>query len=44
MELKNGIEILVGQAGLKLRIKTVKVMFGSITQEPLGLCKFCCYF
>ena len=39
-ELKNGIEILEGQAVLKLWIKTVKVMFGSITQEPLGLSKF----
>ena len=37
-ELKNGIEILVGQA-LKLRIKTVKIMFWSITEEPLGLFK-----
>ena len=37
-ELKNGIEILVGQADLKLQIKTVKMLFlGSITQEPLGL-------
>ena len=34
-ELKNGIEILVGQAVFK--IKTVKMLFGSITQEPLGL-------
>ena len=40
MELKNGIEILVGQAVFKLWIKTVKVMFGSITQDPLGLSKF----
>ena len=38
-ELKNGIKILVGQAVFKLWIKTVK-MFGSITQEPLGLPKF----
>ena len=36
-ELKNGIEILVGQAVFKLYIKTVKMMFRSITQEPLGL-------
>ena len=37
-ELKNGIEILVGQAVFKLKIKTVKMFrFGSITQEPLGL-------
>ena len=26
-ELKNGIEILVGQAVFKLRIKTVKMLF-----------------
>ena len=39
-ELKNGIEILVGQAAFKLWIKTVKILFGSITQEPLGLRKF----
>ena len=39
-ELKNGIEILVGQAAFKLWIKTVKMLFGSITQEPLGLPKF----
>ena len=36
-ELKNGIEILVGQALFKLAIKTVKMLFGSITQELLGL-------
>ena len=34
---KNGIEIWVGQAIFKLWIKTVKMLFGSITQEPLGL-------
>ena len=40
-ELKNGIEILVGQVFFffKLWIKTVKMLFGSITQEPLGLPK-----
>ena len=38
-ELKNGIEILVGQAVYKLSIKTFKILFGSITQEPLGLLK-----
>ena len=43
-ELKNGIEILVGQAVFKLWIKTVKILFGSITQEPLGLPKFLRYF
>ena len=37
-ELQNGIEILVGQTVLKLHIETVKMLvFGSITQEPLGL-------
>ena len=36
----NGIEILVGQAVFKLWIKTVKMLFGSITQEPLGLHNF----
>ena len=39
-ELKNGIEILVGQADFKLWIKTVKMLFWSITQEPPGLLKF----
>ena len=39
-ELKSGIEILVGQAVVKLWIKTAKMMIGSITQEPLGLPKF----
>ena len=39
-ELKNGIEILLGQVVLKLRIKTVKMLFGSKTQEPLVLPKF----
>ena len=37
MELKNGIEILVGQAVFKLWIKTVKILFWSLTHEPLGL-------
>ena len=36
-ELKNGIEMLVGQAVFKLWIKTVKMLLGSITQEPHGL-------
>ena len=40
MELKHGIEILVRQAIVKLWIKTVKMLFGSITQEPFGLPKF----
>ena len=39
-ELKNGIEILEGQAVFKLWIKIVKMLFGSIIQEPLGLPKF----
>ena len=39
-ELKNGIEILVGSAGFKLWIKTFKILFWSITSEPLGLLKF----
>ena len=39
-ELKNGIEILVGQAVFKLWIKTFKMLLGSITQESLGLLKF----
>ena len=43
-ELKNGIEILVGQAIFKLWIKTIKMLFGSMTQEPIGLPKFWCYF
>ena len=38
-ELKNGIEI-IDQAVFKLWIKTVKILFWSITQEPLGLLKF----
>ena len=39
-ELKNGIEILVGQAIFKLWIKTFKMLFGSITQEPLSYLNF----
>ena len=38
-ELKNGIEILVQQVIFKLWIETVKIIFWSITQEPLGLLK-----
>ena len=41
--LKNGIESLVSQAVFRLSwlwIKTVKMLFGSVTQEPLGLPKF----
>ena len=43
-ELKNGIDSLVGQAVFKLRIKTVKILFWSITQEPLNLLEFWCFF
>ena len=43
-ELKNGINILVGRAAFKLLVKTIKILFGSVTQEPLGLPKFLCYF
>ena len=39
-ELKNGIGILVGPVILKLQIKTVKILFWLIIQEPLGLLKF----
>ena len=42
-EPQNGIEILVGQVVFKLQIKTVKMLFGSITQEPLGLFWCWCY-
>ena len=38
-ELENGIEILVGQVVFKLWIKTFKMLFGSINQEPLGVLK-----
>ena len=41
---KNGNEILVDQVVYRLWIKTVKMLFWSITQEPLGLLKFWCYF
>ena len=43
-ELKHGIEILVDQAVLKLWIKTVKIMFRSITHDPLGLLEFLMLF
>ena len=42
-EFKKGIEILEGQAILKLWIKTFKMLYGSTTQEPLGLPKFLCF-
>ena len=39
-KLKNGIEILAGQAVFNIMgIKTVQMLFGSITQELLGLPK-----
>ena len=41
---QNGTEILVGQAVFQLWIKAAKMLFGSVTQEPLGLLKFWCYF
>ena len=43
-KLKKGIEILVGQVVFKLWIKTVRMLFGSITQEPLGLPNFYAIF
>ena len=42
-ELKNDTEILADQALFKLWIKTVKMLLGSIIQEPLGLPKFQCH-
>ena len=39
-ELKNSIQILVDQVVFKLWIKTVKILFWSVTQELLGLLKF----
>ena len=41
---QNGIGILVCQVVFKLWIRTVQRLCGSITQEPLGLPKFGCYF
>ena len=43
-ELKNDIEILVDQAVFKIWIKTVKMLFGSVTQELLGLPEVWWYF
>ena len=40
MELKNGVEGLVGQTVFKIWIKTVKILFLIKTPEPLGLLKF----
>ena len=42
-ELKNSIEILVGQAEI-IKLWNVKVSFWSITQKPPGILKFKCYF
>ena len=42
-ELKNDIEILVGQVVFKIWIKTFKMLFGSTTQELLSF-KLWCYF
>ena len=39
-KLKKGIEILADQAVFKLWIKTVKILFWSITQELLDLLKY----
>ena len=39
-DLKTGIEVLVGPAVLRFWIKKAQMMFGSITQELLGLPKF----
>ena len=36
-ELEIGIEILADQVVFKLRINTVRILFWSITHEPLGL-------
>ena len=36
--------LIVGQTVFELWIKTVKMLIGLITQEPLGLPKFWCYF
>ena len=41
-EIKNGIEILVIEAVFKLWIKTVKMLFGSVTKELLALQKLRC--
>ena len=39
---KNGIDILIGQLVFKLWIETIKILFWSITQQPLGQLKFIC--
>ena len=44
MTLKNGIEILVGQAILGLLIETIFCMFSSIIQELLGPQNVWCHF
>ena len=40
MELKNGIEIIVGPTIFKLWIKTFKILFWLIIHEPHDLLKF----
>ena len=37
---ENGIEIWVHPTVFKLWIKIVEILFGSITEEPLGLLRF----
>ena len=39
-KLKNSTRILVGQVVLKLWIRTAKILFSSITQEPFGVLKY----
>ena len=39
-ELKNGIEIFSRPSGFEVMDQTIKMLFGSITQEPLDLLKF----
>ena len=43
-KLKHSINILIGLVVLELLIVTCKILFWSITQEPLGLLKYQCYF
>ena len=41
---KDDNKILVGEVAFELLIKTCKILFWSITREPLGLLKFQCHF
>ena len=43
-ELKNYIEILVGQTALKLWIKRIKILLWPKTQDLLAILEFQCYF